>query len=122
DHELAVDIDDPLTEDILRELGMSVKVSVEIQGALRVKKIRFDLEGRQRQITEIIGDARDVRASDYLGGLPDILHSYFPTGAETLRAEDVARSELQKRYPYPEDWWDHQDEIELANPHEVIKE
>ncbi len=91
EHLLAVDTEDPKTEESLKRLGIKVKVSEQSRLGRLEKILRFNLAGKKRQITQIVGDARGVQVRNYLGSeTADIVHIRRPTGAD----QDISAGEL----------------------------
>lgn len=74
------------TERQLRQLGIEPKVVVENNR----RTISFELDGKRRQVTEVLGDVRIVSPQALGLETVDILHIYAPTGAEIPIREDDA--------------------------------
>lgn len=91
---LAVDTEDPKTEEALRQLGIQVAVREQARAGRTEKTIEFDLAGKKRQITQVIGKAQEIRLADYFeSAQADIVHIRRPTGAD----EDISVPEDESR-------------------------
>ncbi len=89
DHLIAVDSSKQVigeAEKQVRELGIEPKVEISEDGKRR--EITFELDGRQRRITEVQYDVRLVNPTSFGLEQIDILHIYLPTGATQAITED----------------------------------
>ena len=95
-----------ITEKQLEEMGVKTTVQVAPDGKSR--DITFELEGKQRRVTEVYQDARLVGSKDFGLEQVDVLHIYAPTGADTPIRED----EIYFQKKYGAEWhskrWDQQ--------------
>jgi len=103
---VAADLDDPKVEEDLEKLGINysvveeeiflgrdlilgdfiIKLSENLLRPMKIKTVTFRLNGKERKIVQIIGDARDVILSE---SSFDIIHVSYPEGAsERILSED----------------------------------
>lgn len=66
------------------------------------KQVVFELEGKSRTITQSTEDARLVSPADFSLPQVDILHLYFPTGADT----SIKSDEIYLREKYGKKWFE----------------
>lgn len=61
----------------------------------------FELGGKERKVTLVVGDAREISLADFGLNKVDVWHVYLPTGAD----EDITEQEVYLRGLYGDRWY-----------------
>lgn len=102
DHLIAIDMDKQRVgeaERQIRELGIQPEVETSDDGKRRV--VTFEMDGRQRKITEVQDDVRLVSPKSFGLDQVDVLHIYAPTGA----TEAITEDEVYLKERYGDEWY-----------------
>jgi hypothetical protein len=117
-HLIVVDIDEYHAEEMasqLKEVGIPYK-TIPLKDR-KGKEIVFTIDGKDRKVTHIIGDARTNNLQTFGLEQVDILHVYLPTGADSAVKADEAY--LQAKYGdewYMKQWDDEARSLMNADP------
>ncbi|MDP4009530.1 MAG: hypothetical protein Q8P53_00945 [Candidatus Shapirobacteria bacterium] len=101
DHLIAVDPDEQWAGNLEEKLqSVGIQTKTEIFAEERKREITFELDGKERRITRLYRDARQVDLKAFGFEAVDVLHIYAPTGADV----DITEEELYLQSKYGDEW------------------